>query len=287
MRVALLFNANAGDGEALHEIERALRRHGHELVCLVEEEREADRLLDAPCDLVVAAGGDGTVGLAARTVARRDVPLAILPLGTANNIALTLGIDGQLDDLLAAWKLAQGQPLDIGIAGGALSPTRFVEGVGVGLIPAGIAAANTLAPDQTRRCLSNLARTVQVYRDALSQLQPLDCTVDVDGTRVAGSFLSIEAFNIPFIGPNLVLASDANPSDGLLSVSLVRDEQRQQLDEYLRHRIEGMECPVPPAPLRGRQIEIAFSGPLHVDDELYSGTHVSVQVEEAAVTVLL
>lgn len=47
-------------------------------------------------DVIVAAGGDGTVSTAARAVAGRDIPVAILPLGTANNIARSLGIEGSI-----------------------------------------------------------------------------------------------------------------------------------------------------------------------------------------------
>ena len=52
----------------------------------------------------------------------------------------------------------------------------------------------------------------------------------VDRMRISGDFLFIEALNVPFVGPNLVLAAEANPSDGLLSVAFARADQRAQLD---------------------------------------------------------
>jgi diacylglycerol kinase family enzyme len=46
----------------------------------------------------------GTVALVARVIAHHRVPMAILPLGTANNIALTLGIDAPIDELIERWQ---------------------------------------------------------------------------------------------------------------------------------------------------------------------------------------
>jgi diacylglycerol kinase (ATP) len=287
MRVALLYNPKAGNGLVLDEIVEAVARHGHELVCLADNKPESARLLDAPCDLVVAAGGDGTVGAVSRAIAHRGVPMAILPLGTANNIALTLGIDAPADELIRGWATARRQSFDLGMARGSLGTTLFVEGVGVGLIPAGIAAATAEPPDQTRRSLSNLARTTQLYRDALERLRPIDATLEVDGMRLTGPFLSIEVFNTPFVGPHLVFAPDASPWDGLLSVTLAGEAERQPLEEYLRRRAEGIERPVALPTLHGRRIDLWVSGCVHVDDELYEGGHLSIHVEEAALTVLL
>ena len=69
----------------------------------------ASKILESHADLVVAAGGDGTVATAARVLAGRKIPLAILPLGTANNIARSLNSDGPLDTLVASWGHTEAQ----------------------------------------------------------------------------------------------------------------------------------------------------------------------------------
>jgi diacylglycerol kinase family enzyme len=91
LRVAVFYNNDAGSGVSTRDIHDAIARHGHSLVQLLEKDQGIERLLDRPCDLVVAAGGDGTVATVAREVARRRVPMAMLPLGTANNVALDFG----------------------------------------------------------------------------------------------------------------------------------------------------------------------------------------------------
>jgi len=288
VRVSLFYNSSAGDGKA-HDIVGKIRHHGHALVRVVEDDGEAERLLEEPCDVVVAAGGDGTVEVVARAIAGRGVPLAILPLGTANNIALALGIDAPIDDLIRGWSTSGTRPLDLGVAAGPWGEQRFIEGVGVGLIAAGIVKAKSPSIAEADHLFATLARTARIYRHALADLQPHHCAVEIDGARFTGAFLLIEVLNIPFVGPNLAFAARANPSDGHLCVTLARDTDREQLDEYLRHRIEGTDFPVSLPSYRGRCIDIVDPGRLHVDDEVYEepGRRVAIRVEGAALQVLV
>jgi diacylglycerol kinase (ATP) len=65
-------------------------------------------------DLVVAAGGDGTVRSCAEGLADTDIPLGIIPLGTANLLARTLGIPAQGRAALAVALDAHGAPAGVG-----------------------------------------------------------------------------------------------------------------------------------------------------------------------------
>ena len=103
VRVALFHNEDAGDGSSLDEITALLERHGHHLVQVIDKEMRVDQILARHADLAVAAGGDGTVATAARVLAGHKLPLAILPLGTANNIAKSLYSDGPLDPIVEQW----------------------------------------------------------------------------------------------------------------------------------------------------------------------------------------
>jgi diacylglycerol kinase family enzyme len=64
------------------------------VVRVITDRTDFERLVDPP------AGGDGTAANAARTVAGRAIPLAVLPLGTANNIARSLGYVGSIEELI-------------------------------------------------------------------------------------------------------------------------------------------------------------------------------------------
>jgi diacylglycerol kinase family enzyme len=289
MKVALLYNEDAGNGASLSWIRRTLERHGHELVRVVEMNTDTSRLVEAPCELVVAAGGDGTVSAAARALAGRGIPLAILPLGTANNIARSLGANDSIERIVESWHSARRQPFDLGLAAGTWGGRRFVEGVGGGLIPAGIAAARAQPVEDETPLASKLAHAARKYYEALERLEPRCWTVILDGVPTIGDFLLVEVLNIRFIGPNLVLSKNASPSDGFLCVVTAAEEHRDELARFLQERMDGRDCHLTLSSHRVRRVEIQGTGDLHIDDQLLSspgtGT-LSIGIEAAALQFL-
>src|SRR5581483_1551949 len=107
MRLALIHNRNAGDQEyTTQDIIQALRRHGHQPVELkgrALERFHQGNMSVVPGEIVVVIGGDGSVKRAALALAGSGLPLAIIPLGTANNIAKSLGLEGSPRDLIRLW----------------------------------------------------------------------------------------------------------------------------------------------------------------------------------------
>jgi diacylglycerol kinase family enzyme len=89
-------------------------------------------------DAVILAGGDGTVGKSLRRLRERKTPIAILPLGTANNIARSLGIEGDLESLLSKLPTASARSLGVGCATGPWGKRMFLEALGVGSIAEGV-----------------------------------------------------------------------------------------------------------------------------------------------------
>src|SRR5690606_7135637 len=87
-----------------------------------------------PGDLVVAAGGDGTFGRVARRLVGSDRPLAILPLGTANNVARHLGLALDPSRAIAQLASAEERRMDVGVARGSFGTRLFFEGAGLGLL---------------------------------------------------------------------------------------------------------------------------------------------------------
>lgn len=113
--IHLVFNPVAGQGNPEAQLQQ-LRTCLGEASCLTvhqtSEEIDAKQLaakaLEAGADVVVAAGGDGTVSAAAAALIHTDIPLGIVPLGTANSFAGAQNIPG---DIAAACDvILQGQP---------------------------------------------------------------------------------------------------------------------------------------------------------------------------------
>src|SRR4030095_14033408 len=92
------------------------------------------KVLKKRCDIVAVAGGDGTVGKLARCLIGSRTPIAVLPMGKANNVAKMLGLTGRpLEDLIKEWKSARCVNFDAGVASGPWGSQCFIEGFGVGL----------------------------------------------------------------------------------------------------------------------------------------------------------
>src|SRR5690349_16136093 len=136
MRVTLLHNESAGDddqptGQRLREL---IAGAGHEVAYRSASNEDLARTLSEPADVIAVAGGDGTIGRVAKRLAGTAIPLAVLPMGTANNISHTLGIaERPLEQLIAGWNRAKIRRLDVGLARGPWGNRRFIEGLGVGV----------------------------------------------------------------------------------------------------------------------------------------------------------
>lgn len=289
MRISLFHNQRAGDNTSFSWIRELIETSGHQIVRVFDREAAFGELIDERTELVVAAGGDGTVAAAARLLAGKPIPLAVLPLGTANNIANALHSDAPSEQLVACWDTAHRRRLDIGVARGPWGEHRFLEGVGIGLVPATITSVHT-KPFTADDVPSKLARATLRYCQVLSRLEPRRSRLTIDGESVTGDFLLVEVLNIPSVGPNLVLSADADPSDGYFSVVTATEDQRADVARYLKDLIEGREGSLSLPTMRAREIDIETVEDVHVDDEIVRcpmSATMSLRIEAAAVEFLV
>jgi diacylglycerol kinase (ATP) len=181
-------------------------------------------------DFIVAAGGDGTIGKVLTNLPDRSVPVALFPLGTANNAARSLGIAGTPQELVETWKIENTRPLDIGSVKGSWGTTLFLEAFGVGLIPDLLRLA---AKGKKPEGADNLRKGRQLLQKALKDAKPIEIEITIDGKQMRGEFLGVEVLNIPFTGPALPLGSKADVADGKLDVICFEADQRKALIDWL------------------------------------------------------
>jgi diacylglycerol kinase (ATP) len=189
------------------------------------------------CDVVIAAGGDGTINVAARGLAGSGVPLGIIPLGTANDLARELGIPR---DLAAA---------SARIAGGVAHPMDLVEANGVPFCTVGglaLVADTTLLVSRLKRVAPALRRVVDaigggVYRLAatatllgrrhLSAGLHIEYEDADDGTTrtIHGEAHALFVANHRTLGGGLVLPVATDANDGVFELCVVPTRSRASL----------------------------------------------------------
>src|SRR5688572_17124359 len=134
MKVTLVHNPDAGTSGHVTaaELRRIIGNAGYTTRYQSAKELDWPRVLDAPTDIIAVAGGDGIVGRVAKRCVGRGTPIAVLPLGTANNIARSLGLtDIPLDRLVDDWQTAPHKKVDVAWATRPWGTRAFLEGLGV------------------------------------------------------------------------------------------------------------------------------------------------------------
>jgi diacylglycerol kinase family enzyme len=273
MHITLLHNPAAGGAEpSRYELVRALVAAGHAVCYQSTKEKGYEKALAEPGDLVLVAGGDGTVRKAAGHLLGRNVPLALLPLGTANNIAKALGVEGSPAQVIAGLASARPRRFDAGLAKGAWGENHFLEAVGLGLFAVTMCLVDRRAHHREGRAEHQdlgLTRDLRFLNRVLRDLRPQGWHIEVDGHDLSGDYLLCEVMNTPSVGPNLQLAPRADVGDGLFDVVLATEQERDSLGAYIAARVAG-DDPEPDLPIRrARQVSIIAAGAeVHVDDEL-------------------
>ncbi|EMR03313.1 diacylglycerol/lipid kinase family protein [Cesiribacter andamanensis] len=220
--------------------------------------------LQDPGQLVVIAGGDGTLLKVSRHLVGKGVPLAFLPLGTANNIATQLGISGPPAVLIRHWDLSRRKALDVGLMEKPGAQDYFLESAGFGLLPH-LGAEHSKDTSGTRTQEAELQAARQQLLKLLRTQQADTARLVLDGYPLEGRYLLVQVMNMGYTGPRLALAPGADASDGLLDVVLVREEERQLLQQYLS-AIQKGDLPRGSLPVhRAKSLSIRWSGRHHYD----------------------
>jgi diacylglycerol kinase family enzyme len=272
--ITVIQNPTSGTGGLPRDrLVRLLGDAGYAVTYAATGQEGWEHVLDDPGDLVLVAGGDGTVGHVAERLVGRGIPLAILSLGTANNIAKSLGLTSSPEETVAGLRRAERRRLDAGTVRGRWGARHFLEGVGLGLFARtmclvdGRTAAGRIEEAEGDAALT---RDLRYLARVLDKLRPQHWHIEADGNDRSGEYLLCEIMNIRSVGPNLMLAPRADSGDGWLDLVLARPEDRHQLQAYIAARIAGRDAPTLELPVeRVRRVRIVAGGEeVQVDDDI-------------------
>lgn len=288
MKALLIHNPKAGGGklprgEAVELIERA----GWAVKALSRDKADEEAIARAKPDLIVVAGGDGTVAKVACRLPDRSVPLALLPTGTANNIGRSLGLRTDLECAAAIWDLDRRHRLDLGRVRCNGSDRVFVEAVGFGAFARSLCKAPHRSGTAKKNGMAKIESGRAALRKALRDAPTLAFEISVDGKGRRLQALLLEVMNVPITGPWLRLCPEADPGDGQLDLAYLPPGAREKMRKWLD---AVSESPPPLKWLRGSRIEVETgSCALRIDDELYEleeRTSVSITLESEPLQVL-
>ncbi len=219
--VAVIAHAGKTIGGGLDELRVASRRQGVHAPIWSEVPKSkyaperVQRVLDEGAELVFVWGGDGMVQRSIDTLAGSDVTLAIIPAGTANLFASSLGIPQSIEEAVHIGLSGRDRVLDVGKING----ERFAVMAGAGLDAHMIHEADTGLKDRFGR-LAYIWTASKNLRN-----EPFSARIDInDELWYKGKASCILLGNVGSLFGGVEAFDNARPDDGLLEVGVTNAE---------------------------------------------------------------
>lgn len=283
-RALLLINPNSRSGNCdLSPTLERLRAGGLEF----EEPRNGGDLnetiahADPDIDRVIVGGGDGTLNAVARSLSRMDKPVGILPLGTANDLARTLGLPADLQACADIILRGRTRRIDLG----EVNDKAFFNVASLGL-----------STEVTRALNQDLKARFGVFGYALAlwraaaRRRTIRGMLTVDGKRQEVRAIQISIGNGLYYGGGMAIAADAAIDDGTLDLVVVPPQPlfpkihrflafrwgRHDLNEEIDHR-------------RVKEIDLdtKIKLPINTDGEITTETPARFRIRPKAIEVFV
>jgi diacylglycerol kinase (ATP) len=272
MRITLMHNPKAGHGtHKKKDLMDALAKPGHHAIYRSTEKSNYKEALETSTDLVIAAGGDGTIEKIASRLIDSRIPLSVLPLGTANNLARSLGFVASAQEIIARLQGGKERAFDDGLARGPWGKRFFLKAAGGGLLADYLRAAKaTSGKTKQLSKKQEMTRHVSLMRELLQDYPAGTWKIEVDGEDISNRYILWEALNIRSVGPALSLAGRASTKDGRFDLVCVGERDRSALMEYLEARLAGQKTKLSLPIRRFRNLKtISKKSTIHLDDTFW------------------
>ncbi|MFH7028624.1 MAG: lipid kinase [Heteroscytonema crispum UTEX LB 1556] len=285
-RALLLVNRHSRQGQQrLSEAMRYLNELGFDLI---EESCEHPKHLPAliqrykhEVDLVIVGGGDGTLNAVVDGLVGTKLPLGILPLGTANDLARTLGIPNSLPEACKIIANGQLRRIDLGWVNG----KHFFNVASLGL---SVKITQRLTKEVKRRwgILAYAATALQVIWES----RPFSAEIRLNGKSIKVKTVQIAVGNGRYYGGGMAVVHDATIDDQRLDLYSLEIRHWWQIIPLLPAMRGGRHINSPNVrALRGQEIEVYTRKPrpINTDGEITTYTPARFRVIPQALSVLV
>lgn len=244
--ILFLYNPVSGEAQIVSQLDRITMYYQRAGYAVTLFRITRDRGLSHLADLIQAhqpehllvAGGDGTINRLVNYLRHKNVtiPIAILPMGTANDFARLIGMPDTLSDACNAILNGEVRQLDMG----RVNNRYFINVFSCGLF--------TDVSQKTPTALKNTFGKLAYYVSSISELpsfRKMNIEVTADEISFKGSCLLLLVFNGRTAG-NLRLASHSSAEDGLLDVLIIRGENiMESIKNVFHFLVRKKDAPYP------------------------------------------
>ena len=292
MRTAIILNPAAGRGRGAQM--RAIIEKSLPDAAIFETQGAGDgaKLARAAAQngaqIVVAAGGDGTLGEVVNGIFGSNAKLGILPLGTGNDFARGVGIGTKLDFALETLKTQNFRAVDVGIIENETEKRYFLNVAGAGFDSRVAARINEHRP----KILSKLGGTGAYLVAGICEVrahQLAQVRLVLDGKTVESRAVLCAIANASSYGGGMRVAPDADLSDGMFDICLIKDVKKWEFVRAFPSVFAGKHVHHPKVEMfRAATIEFSSDPPLPilVDGEIMGQTPARFEMVPRAMEVL-
>lgn len=237
----LLYNAYAGHRIIVNELDKIaekLQALGYELRLHRSMAPGDIKAYTLECvevestDLIIVSGGDGTINecISAMCMKGLDIPLLILPLGTANDFANSAGIPGQVEECLELIEDGNLSYIDVG----KVNEDYFINVCNMGLF----SGVSHTVDSELKKKFGRLPYYFKGFEE-IQNYKAMDITLTVDDEVLKDKYLLILVFNGKGAGGMLKLAKHAEITDGKFDVVCIKNVNIFEMPALLFKVLQG------------------------------------------------
>ncbi|UUL83269.1 diacylglycerol/lipid kinase family protein [Sphingomonas qomolangmaensis] len=283
----LIVNAHSRKGEALcHQAKEKLEQAGITLIAshaVQDPSKLNDFVREAVRDgapMVIVGGGDGSLSRLVDDVANTDCVFAVLPLGTANSFARTLGLPLDLDGAIDAIVTGRLRRIDLGM----IDDDYFVNAAALGLSP----MIGDTVPHKLKRYLGRVGYLGWALW-CLLNFRPFRLTVEDEHGEHRTWASEVRIFNGRFHGGvELIETTDVDSGDIVIQAVTGRSLMRLAFDWYAKFfKLKSRSANT--VEFRGRELRLRTRPHqnISIDGENLARTPVTVRVAQRAIEVVV